>query len=91
MTRRFALSRSRGHVIEWDVDDRKWYYTDGQPFDDTRICVECNIPHTPKGTDACLGMKPGVWSMCCTHGGRQLSIYMMNPLIRYRLLTAGEK
>ena len=36
MTRRFAYSRSRGHIIEWDVDTRKWYYEDGQPYDAPR-------------------------------------------------------
>jgi len=56
-------------------------YEDGTPYDDTRICPECNIPHTPDGPDACLGMKPGVTSMCCTHGGRMDSIYMLTPRI----------
>lgn len=83
--------RARGHYVEWDYNTREWYYEDGQPYDDTRICVECHIPHTPHGPDACLGMKPGVHSMCCTHGGRQKSIYMVNHLLTHRLLTSGGK
>lgn len=88
---RLIYTLSRGHTIEWDDNTHEWYYKDGQVFDDTRICVECHIPHTPGGPDACLGMKPGVNSMCCTHGGRQVSIYMMNHLFTHRLITSGEK
>jgi len=72
-------SRCRGHFVYWDGND--WYYTDGKSYDDTRICPECKIPHTPHGPDACLGWKPGVTSMCCTHGGRQDAIYMTTKRI----------
>ena len=71
------LSKSRGHWIRWDNCRELWIYIeDGHIYDDSKICPECKISHVPHGPDACLGMKPGVTSMCCGHGGRQASIYM---------------
>ena len=63
----------RGHPISWDGEE--WRYADGAICDDSRRCVECDLPHEPTGPDVCIGYKPGVTSVCCTHGGRMPAIY----------------
>lgn len=69
-------SMARGHRLVWS---ERWCYEDGIPFDDTRTCVECSLPHTKNGPDPCLGWIEGMRSVCCGHGGRQPMIGL--PLI----------
>jgi len=72
------FSYARGHLVG-TVDGQVWRYVDnGELYDDSRLCEECNLPHWPDGPDACLGFRPGIKSACCGHGGRVESIWMVN-------------
>jgi len=79
-----TYSHSRGNIVVWVVFGYL-YQEDCTEHDDSKRCVECNLPHEPEGPDPCIGMKPGITSMCCGHGRRVESIYM--PTLR---LTPGE-
>lgn len=70
----------RGNSIyKYNTD---WYYWDGWPYDGNRRCEECKLPHTIDSPDPCLGIKPGIISACCGHGGRVESIFLTRGLLK---------
>lgn len=74
-----TYSYCRGHLVHSIGEVSR--YDDGEPYDDSRICDHCAIPHTPYGPEACLGWIDGLISVCCGHGGVQSAIYMTTKRI----------
>ena len=64
-----ATAYTRGHLIVWMPNERKWIYADtGESIEKERPCIRCNRLPTKEGYDACLGYIEGVSSACCGHG-----------------------
>jgi hypothetical protein len=68
-------ARCRGHRISWCPKREVFFYLeDGSPTaehgGEEKPCIECGLPPTPEGYDACLGRIPGAVAACCGHGVR---------------------
>ena len=62
-------SYQRGHLIEYDFNEKQWFYVDdNSPITVERPCKRCEMMPTQEGYDACLGYIPKVESACCGHG-----------------------
>ncbi len=64
----------RGHAVRWD--GQSWRYADNDELvwesgeQNRRACIRCHMDPTPEGYDACIGLIPGLNSVCCGHGNR---------------------
>lgn len=64
-------SRVRGHEIEYNPEEARWYFTEtGIPLGNPNQvpCKKCGKLPTPDGHDACLGALRDVSHACCGHG-----------------------
>ena len=62
-------SSIRGHLIEYNIAENKWFYADnGMPITIERPCARCGKMPTREGYDACLGYIEGATWACCGHG-----------------------
>jgi len=68
-----------GHIIEYNIENSKWYYLDNkEEANYFKPCPLCGNMPTKEGYDFCLGKLPGVKNACCGHGIKEGYIHFEN-------------
>jgi len=71
-----ARSETIGRAVHFDIDSKRWVYSDNLHPAGYRTCNHCGKFVSSISLDPCLGKLPGVKYACCGHGDSEKSYIM---------------